>query len=283
MTNMRNFMNGDNFFRFVRDENKPPVRCEFCERLLYYVYPVVGSRQSSAGFYETCDCEGVKQREVEEERKYIEELQQKAKLARVEKLLSQSNLGRRFMERTFENFRFELNPEAYRVALDYAQNFEVYAKNGQGLIFTGSFGVGKTHLAAAIANYLIVHKSVPVVFGSVSFLLGELKKAYDSESISADRIEKQLCTVDLLIIDDLGKEKPTEWLVEKLYYIINSRYEDYRPVVITTNLTLDEIEQRLNVAGSLAGSAIVSRLVEMCRVVPMHGQDFRLSLRKNVC
>lgn len=283
MANMRSSMNGDDFFWFVRDGSKPPVRCEYCGRLLYYVYPVIGGRQSAVGFYELCDCEGVKRAKAEEERKYMEELQQRAKLEQIERLFSLSNLGRRFRERTFENFRAELNPEAYRIALDYAQNFELYAQRGQGLIFTGSFGVGKTHLAAAIANYLIVNKSIPVVFGTVSALLGELKKAYESESISADRIEKRLCTVELLIIDDLGKEKPTEWLVEKLYLIINSRYENYKPVVITTNLTLDEIEQRVNIAGSYTGSAIVSRLVEMCKIVPMHGQDFRLNFRKNAC
>lgn len=283
MTNMHSSMNGDNLFGLVRDENIPPVKCEYCGKLLYYVHPVVAGRQSSIGFYEMCDCEGLKREKAKEEQRYVQELQQKIKLEQVERLFKQSNLGRRFKDRTFENFKPEFNLDAYRIALDYAQNFEEYSQQGLGLIFTGSFGVGKTHLAAAIANYLIVNKSIPVVFGTVSALLGELKKAYDSESVSADRIEKQFCTVDLLIIDDLGKEKPTEWLVEKLYYIINSRYEDYKPLVIRTNLTLDEIEQRLNVAGSLAGSAIVSRLVEMCRIVPMHGQDFRLSLRKNAC
>lgn len=261
------------------DTSRKPEPCKYCGKMLNYVYfSVLGKKVFS--HLEKCDCpEAVaeeKRRQEEEERRRREEeqrIQMEIKMAKIESLFEQSKLGKRFRERTFENFRVtNENKKAFDIAWDYAQNFKEYAKQGQGLMFfSETYGTGKTHLAAAIANYLIP-QFIPVIFGNVTSLLGKIRESYDDESqYSEEDVLDTLSNVDLLIIDDLGKERVSAWVEEKLYMIINERYENYKPIVVTTNLTLEQIENRF----PDCGGAIVSRIVEMCRGVKLEGQDFR--------
>jgi len=194
-------------------------------------------------------------------------------MRKIERLFDQSRLGKRFRERTFETFEIrDYNKKALEIALDYAKNFDSHKEKGEGLFITGGYGVGKTHLAAAIANYLISNGIATVIFGNVTTLLGRIRHTYsDGSQYEEQQVMKELYDVDLLIIDDLGKEKPTEWVEEKLYTVINERYENYRPIVVTSNLELEEIEQRLE----NCGGAIVSRIIEMCRGIKIVGPDFR--------
>lgn len=287
MTNMRNSMNEpqqtgeiiNDMFKTIVDETKNK-KCPYCGKELQYRILVVQGRISQFGYLEECNCEGYLQEQKRKEQEELLKMQKEAELKQIERLFIASNLGRRFRDRTFESFEREANPKAYDIALDYAQNFETYKRRGQGLVFIGEFGTGKTHLAAAIANYLIQRK-VPVVFGTLAGLLREVKKTYDEDSIvSTEQIENRLKKVDLLIIDDLGKEKVTDWVLEKFYEIVNFRYENYMPFVITTNLTLKEIKQKFDNQHGYIGGAITSRLIEMCRVVKTEGEDYRKNLRK---
>lgn len=175
-------------------------------------------------------------------------------------LKQKSNLGRRFSERTFETFDKQKNTKAYVTATRYAKEFKT--NEGKGLLIAGPVGTGKTHLTAAIATYVMENFFVPVKFITAVDLFNGLHNFDDS------RFAEDLKSVDLLVIDDLGKEKITDWRLEKLFEIINARYEDYKPIVITTNYTNSELENRI-------GAAIYSRICEMCRLVIMDGEDRR--------
>ena len=143
----------------------------------------------------------------------------------------------------------------------------------------GNNGVGKTHLACSIANELIKN-GIPIIYGTLINLLAELKNSYDSDNnISEREIIKLYEKVNLLIIDDLGKENPSEWGLEKLFTIINSRYENNLPVVITTNYNRERLRERLanNVNYEIADS-IISRLYEMCKGISLNGKDKRKEL-----
>lgn len=182
-----------------------------------------------------------------------------------QKLLEESNLGRRFQSRTFENFHSTEFAAEYEIALNYAKNFVSNAESeGQGLLFIGTPGTGKTHLAAAIANYIIAKLGLQVKFGGFIDILDSIKQSFQTD----DDVITELSDVPLLVIDDLGKERATEWSNSILYQVLNRRYENYLPVIITTNQDLRTLERRI-------GDATLSRLIEMCSGIRMVGRDYR--------
>ena len=120
-----------------------------------------------------------------------------------------------------------------------------YAGNLEGwLLIMGNFGCGKTHLAAAIANFA-VGVGVPTLFLTVPDLLDTLRFAYDAEDTTFEQRFDEIRSSALLVLDDFGTQNATEWAREKLFQIINYRYINHLPVVITTNLSLDQIEARI--------------------------------------
>jgi DNA replication protein DnaC len=151
---------------------------------------------------------------------------------------------------TFDNFdhkRLELPPEqrqnlrqAYNLAVEFARSPEGW------LIFQGVNGCGKTHLAAAIANYRLA-QGKPVLFVVVPDLLDHLRSTFSPDSkISYDEFSEKLKETPLLVLDDFGEQSATPWAQEKLYQLINYRYNARLPMVATTCLCLDEIETRIS-------------------------------------
>jgi DNA replication protein DnaC len=151
---------------------------------------------------------------------------------------------------TFDNFdhkRLELPPEqrqnlrqAYNLAVEFARSPEGW------LIFQGVNGCGKTHLAAAIANRQRAQDK-PVLFVVVADLLDHLRSTFSPDSkISYDEFSEKLKGTPLLILDDFGEQSATPWAQEKLYQLINYRYNARLPMVVTTCLSLDEIETRIS-------------------------------------
>jgi len=151
---------------------------------------------------------------------------------------------------TFDNFdhkRLELPPEqrqnlrqAYNLAVEFARSPEGW------LIFHGLNGCGKTHLAAAIANYRLA-QGKSVLFVVVPDLLDHLRSTFSPDSrISYDEFSEKLKGTPLLILDDFGEQSATPWAQEKLYQLINYRYNARLPMVVTTCLSLDEIETRIS-------------------------------------
>jgi DNA replication protein DnaC len=147
-----------------------------------------------------------------------------------------------------------------------------FADDPQGwLIITGGYGCGKTHLAAAIANAQI-EAGNKVLFVTAPDLLDHLRSAFgpsNSEDRDYDLRFDEIRNTPLLILDDLGIESPTPWAIEKLYQILNHRYNARLPTVITTNHSLDELEQRLR-------SRLYDR--DIASVLPITAPDYRTSL-----
>ncbi len=219
-----------------------------------------------------CSCQSaVKEQEnlQKAEEKKNRRIEAIKRFEKIEKLFKMSRMGQRFRDRTFDNFKVTKDTQkAFKTSLEYANNFNEFRKTGVGLFFTGPVGTGKTHLAASIAQHLI-NELTPVIFGNVTTLLGRIRETYSSGSQESEHeIMDSLINADLLIIDDLGKEQTTDWVLEKLYTIINARYEDCKPLIVTTNLSVNDLEDKI-------GDAAVSRIIEMCDGVWMGGIDFR--------
>ncbi len=171
---------------------------------------------------------------------------------------------------TFESFQPRGRKglgEAQANSLEWAFNrARKYAASLQGwLLITGGYGCGKTHLAAAAANYA-VGMGVPTLFLTVPDLLDTLRFAYDSEDTSFEEQFNDIRSAPLLVLDDFGTQHATGWAQEKLFQIINYRYINHLPLVVTTNLSLDEIEARIR--SRLADPELVS-------VVRIQAPDYR--------
>lgn len=140
---------------------------------------------------------------------------------------------------TFATFEAGINPqvmEAFYVAQDYARNPAGW------LVLTGTMGTGKTHLLMAILN--AQGEDVPSLFHTAPDLLDMLRSGYGAQQ-DYDELLRLCKTVPLLALDDLGTEKATEWANEKLFQILNHRYQQRLPLVVSTNVPLRELEPRL--------------------------------------
>ena len=264
----------------------PPDICQFCgaelprkgiifggEVFLWQPFPTRCECKEAVAYWEKYDAE----KKAEEEAKKLAE-ERKRKQERIERLLGKSGIKKRFQRRTFEKFITD-TPErvrCYQIAKRYADSFSIRYENGDGLYIEGTNGTGKTHLAAAIALQLI-NEGIPVVCKTSSDLLLDIKKAYDDEYTKESAVLDVYKSVDLLIIDDLGKEQCSDWSVSTLYSILNDRYEDMKPTIITTNYGAEDLIRALTPKGydNTKIVAIISRLRETSTVITMAWDDYR--------
>jgi DNA replication protein DnaC len=162
-------------------------------------------------------------------------------------------------------------PDQIRAVRRYVRSIEQNLDAGRGLWIQGDVGTGKTTLAMLVSKAALdAGRSVAIY--SLPRLLNLLRESMDSVEGKLDFMDR-LTAVDLLHIDDLGAENRTDWVLEQLYSIVNSRYEAERAIVATTNLMPDELSERL-------GARTVSRLVQICGdLIPLYGEDKRREFR----
>ena len=267
------------------------IECEYCKNKLYrktIEWELYGTKKTITLDYERCECNDAqiywneydlkKLRMLEEEKK-LEIMQEFSK--RVERIIKNSKMSKRNLNYKFDNFS---SNTSNKKVLDNLKNYSEKLVNGiekKGLVLVGNNGVGKTHLACSIANKLI-ENGTPVIYGTLINLFAELRNSYDIDNnISEMEIIKLYENVNLLIIDDLGKEKPSEWGLEKLFTIVNSRYENNLPVIITTNYNQSSLVERLSLNGEIeTAKSIISRLYEMCYLVKIDDIDHRIKKKK---
>ncbi len=149
----------------------------------------------------------------------------------------------------------------------------------KGLYFFGGAGVGKTHLVSGIANRLMENKIMPLYL-MVADLLDELRQGYESShaETSTNSLMEQAKQAPVLILDDIGAERSTDWSIEKLFQIINHRYLNQLPTVLTSNYDLDELADHMGYGST--GVRICSRIVEMCRLYRLDCEDIRRQKRR---
>lgn len=188
------------------------------------------------------------------------------------KSIKDCGIGKRFKEKTFDSFDKKINQEAYSKCLSFAKGYIDNLKRGKGIIITGRVGTGKTHLAVAIVDYIarMYKKKVNsnhIHFASVVDMISDIKRGF-KDSSSETRLKKYE-DVALLILDDFGANRSTEWEKDIMYRIINYRYQELKPIIITTNLNFTQLMKLLD-------ERIFSRLFEMNEGVNTTGEDYRL-------
>lgn len=200
--------------------------------------------------------------------KYEKYLKMSAVNAKTEKLLGGSGLGKRFMQRRFETFKVTAETKAaYDACVAFCEDF---SEDSKGLRLVGNYGCGKTHLTAAIIHRL-AEKGIGGVFVVVPELLRAIRRGFNQPNEDSEKIVKLTEKAPLLVLDDLGAEKPSDWVREQLYVIINRRYENMLPTVITTNCTMKELVDRV-------GQRTASRIIEMTTPYKITAADYRLKM-----
>ncbi len=205
-----------------------------------------------------CEC-----RKKEREKRESEE-RQKEHAAAVERLKENgfTDLGMR--EWTFANDSGR-NLQM-RVAHAYVEHWDEMKAGSHGCLLWGSVGTGKTYLAGCIANALM-EREVPVRMTNFAAILNDLTGTLNGRNAYIER----LCSFSLLILDDFGMERGTDYGLEQVYNVIDSRYRSRRPLIVTTNLTLEELQN----PADRAHQRIYDRVLAMCTPVCCSGINFR--------
>src|ERR687893_861208 len=191
--------------------------------------------------------------------------------ARVTTLRERSGLSKRMKGYALANFDHYVSPAATRARIkvdEYLKDWEENREAGRGLYFCGGVGTGKTHLAVAVMNELITKKRVPSLFVTVPELLDNLRGAYNDPGRNLDEWMDAVQNADLLILDDLGSERVTEWVRERIFVIVNHRYRESLPTIFTSNIGPKDLAQQL-------GERTASRIIAMCDWIALEGEDYR--------
>jgi DNA replication protein DnaC len=177
---------------------------------------------------------------------------------------------------------------AYGMARRFVDDYPVTTE-GRGLLLTGSVGVGKTHLAVGIVHALISEKGVRAFFCDYRELLKRIQESYNPlVAFTELQVLAPVFEAEVLILDELGAQKPTDWVWDTVALILNTRYNDKRTTLITTNypnapaaLAREGVKAaREETLGDRIGERMRSRLAEMCVEVEMRGSDLRQSVKK---
>lgn len=223
-----------------------------------------------AGEYVTvrciCKCESEERERIQKQKDYEEEMR------RIERLKAASLMDAKLKSATLKTFtQKEDNRKLYTIVKNYVDNFETFYKSNRGLLFWGTVGTGKSYAAACIANELLNRKT-PVVMTSFVKVLQVIQDNTENETEFVNR----LCAARLLIIDDLGTERNTDYALEKVYNVIDSRYRTGKPLILTTNLNLQDMQMTQDIRYQ----RIYDRIFEMCHPVMVNGTSWRINKAK---
>lgn len=217
--------------------------------------------------------------------------------SRADSLLASARIPKRYEHCELSNFEFE-GPHANlaRARMSACRFVEEYGieRDDTGLLLIGGIGVGKTHLAVGIIKELINSKGIPCLFYDYRELLKQIQNSYnDSVKVTELDVLRPVFETEVLVLDELGAVKPTEWVWDTVSLILNTRYNNSRTTIITTNYPDDaprdsngtpefaraQRAARGETLGDRIGERMRSRLHEMCRIVKMEGADFRQTYR----
>jgi DNA replication protein DnaC len=216
-----------------------------------------------------------------------------------ERLLEQARIPKRYEHCDFGGFEHGGNFKQLAVPFMKSRSFvEMYPAEKDGLMIIGPIGVGKTHLAVSIIKELITQKHVPCLFYDYRELLKTIQNSYNSSVQTTEMaILRPVFDAEVLVLDELGAVRTSQWVGDTVSHILNTRYNDKKTTIITTNFnnlpersrdqeekdsdkTSAEKAKRQDTLGDRITERMRSRLNEMCRIIEVQGDDFRLKVKR---
>ena len=244
-------------------------------------------------------CEGSGLRIVQEDGRQVARPCECRLAQRAGRMLDRARIPKRYEHCSLDSYESKFRgadktlAAAHMRARKFVEGYPIESA-GTGLLLTGSIGVGKTHLAVGILQAVIMERGASGLFWDYRELLKEVQNSYNRE-VQATEMEilRPICKAEVLVLDELGAAKPSEWVWDTVAQVLNSRYNDRLTTIITTNYantaplgvgpgSNGEIRasMREETLGDRIGERMRSRLQEMCVVVEMHGDDFRQKVKR---
>jgi DNA replication protein DnaC len=204
-------------------------------------------------------------------------------------LLEQANIPRRYRDCRLDNFN--VHNDTHRDALKISRKFvKDFPAIDVGLLYIGPCGVGKTHLAVAVIQELILKKGARCVFYDFRELIREIQSTFTPDStLTETDVLSPVFESDVLVLDELGAKRTTAWVEETVFYIINHRYNHKKVTLFTTNYPdIDREEDTRDAFYKKGGETLIdrigvrlrSRIYEMCKVVEIQGDDYRKMVKQ---
>ena len=208
-----------------------------------------------------CKCESKELEEKKRQEEYEEQMR------RINRLKEASMMDKKYREVTFDKYEVrEENKKVFEMAKKYADRFQDMYKKNQGLLLYGPVGTGKSFTAACIGNYLLDNAKPVIMTSFVKILQDIWENDREAEYITI------LNSASLLIVDDLGTERETDYALEKVYNIIDSRVRANKPMIITSNLELNDMME----CEDIRKKRIYDRILECCYPMYVGGKSFRM-------
>jgi DNA replication protein DnaC len=203
-----------------------------------------------------------------------------------DKFFSAAKIPIRYQSCEFDNFHSQHSTQeaAKEMARNYADYYpmlddEIFQEGS--LLLSGGTGRGKTHLAVAVLKRLL-QKGIPCLFVDFHELLAEIRNTYDPLSQSSEfQILQPVLNTEVLLLDDLGSQRMSEWVQDTVFHIINLRYSQKKVLIVTTNLGMEPSRKGSDeTLQDRLGYRVISRLYEMCTFIELEGPDYRKDVRK---
>ncbi len=200
--------------------------------------------------------------------------------ARAERLLAAARIPKRYEHCDLESYG--PNNESQKVAkLGVKRFLDKYPTIDVGLLFMGPCGVGKTHLAVALLKQVITEKRAAGLFCDFRDLLRDIQLSWNSISQTSEiEVLRPVLDAEVLVLDELGANKPTDWVRDTVAHIINCRYNEKRLTIFTSNYLDEPSKPGEETLTDRIGMRLRSRLYEMCKEIEIQGKDFRLTHKK---
>jgi len=170
---------------------------------------------------------------------------------------------------------------AKMVVRKFLENYPPLDEKGRGLLFIGSCGVGKTHLAVSLLKHVITEKGDPGLFYDFRDLLTDIQETWNSDSQTSEiAVMRPVMDARVLVLDELGANKPTTWVRDKVAHIINQRYNERKITIFTSNFLDNPERAGEETLSDRIDARLRSRLYEMCHTLEIKGGDFRKDVGK---
>jgi DNA replication protein DnaC len=194
-------------------------------------------------------------------------------------LVEKAKIPERYLNCHFQNYQLS-NPSQQK-AFGYASKLAMeFPSVERGLLLMGTVGVGKTHLAVSIIKAL-TERGFSSIFYEFGSLLKEIQDSYNPKTQASElKILSNVFQADILVLDEIGASKPTDWVRDTMSHIINTRYNDKKLTIFTTNYMDERKADKEETLEDRIGVRMRSRLFEMCRTIKIEGKDFRQNFDK---